>query len=128
MQTPENVRRFYQSKLWKHVRAKLRYERRGLCEECGKAGWEVHHIIPLTESNVDDPNISINEKNLMLLCTSCHDAKRATDAQAASPTRPDVSFDAEGNLIHSKEFVQFNGSVYAGHQPYKLGGPPRSKN
>jgi len=110
MQTPENVRRFYQSQLWKDVRKQVRIKRRGICEECGKAGWEVHHIIPLTESNVDDPNIATNEKNLQLLCTTCHDAKRCPNG----PTREDVAFDEDGNLIHLDKRVMFNGSQY-GH-------------
>jgi len=118
METPANVRRFYQSKLWKSVRQRVRYKHRGICEECGNAGWEVHHIIPLTESNVDDPDISINEKNLQLLCTSCHDAKRSQE----EVTREDVAFDADGNLVHLNKRVVFNGTVYSTEKQ-----PPRSK-
>jgi len=53
--------------------------RHGICELCGKAGKEVHHKVPLTESNVSDPNVSINPDNLMVLCKSCHDSIRANE-------------------------------------------------
>jgi len=129
MQTPENVRRFYQSKQWKSVRMHIRMKKRGICEECGQAGWEVHHIIPLTAENVNDPSISIGEANLQLLCTSCHDAKRATDGS----TRDDVAFDDNGELIHLNKRVVFNGTVYSGdklaidiHPSKSI--PPRSKS
>ena len=110
METPKSIRLFYQSKAWKNARTHIRMKRRGICEKCGNAGWEVHHIIPLTESNLNDPEISIGEKNLMLLCTSCHDSMRS---QSIEETREDCAFDIDGNLIHLNKNVSFNGSVYA---------------
>ncbi|MCI1244599.1 MAG: HNH endonuclease [Bacilli bacterium] len=39
---------------------------------CGEIGTEVHHKVHLTPENVGDPEISINQENLMLLCNECH--------------------------------------------------------
>lgn len=89
------IRQFYNSKEWKRVRQYKRSLARGICEECGKAGWEVHHKIPLTLKNFDDVNIRIGLENLQLLCTSCHNAKRSEEKEI----RSDVMFDDEGNLV-----------------------------
>ena len=48
-----------------------------LCEDCLKSGIvtpaeEVHHIIELTPENINDPNISLNEENLVALCREHH--------------------------------------------------------
>lgn len=86
---------FYHSPMWKRAQRAKRLQARGICEKCGKAGWEVHHIVPLTDENVDDPNVAIGMDNLMLLCTSCHNAMRAP----SGGVRSDVSFDAQGNVI-----------------------------
>lgn len=96
MGTPDNVKKFYKSTQWQRCRNLKRLQARGICEECGGPGWEVHHIIPLTAENVTDPNIAINLDNLQLLCTSCHDAKRGS---AEKEIRKDLTFDEDGNLI-----------------------------
>ena len=50
-----------------------------MCEECRKRGLivtgnlEAHHKIPLTRENINDPEISLNLDNLMLLCKPCHE-------------------------------------------------------
>ena len=49
----------------------------GLCEECLRQGkikpaQEVHHKIKLTPANVNNPEISLNWKNLEALCKECH--------------------------------------------------------
>jgi Predicted restriction endonuclease len=73
------VNAFYHSKVWAKCRDSVVRMRHGICELCGKAGKEVHHKVPLTESNVSDPNVSINPDNLMVLCKSCHDSIRANE-------------------------------------------------
>ena len=46
----------------------------GLCEAChSRAGYIVHHKIMIDESNVNDPNITLNENNLQFVCKPCHD-------------------------------------------------------
>lgn len=92
------IEKFYQSIKWKRVRNYKRALARGVCEICGKAGWEVHHIVPVTIKNVDDPDISLNLNNLMLLCTSCHNSMRRKSKQL----RDDLEFDCNGNLIKKR--------------------------
>jgi len=67
---------FYNSSRWKKAREQCIINHHGRCSICGKRGTEVHHIIPLTDKNVDDPAIATDQKNLQLLCKSCHDAQR----------------------------------------------------
>jgi len=96
MKTPEKILKFYHSKKWKRARRLKVQTARGVCEECGKAGNEVHHTIPLTLANVDDDNIAIAQDKLKLLCTECHNAARAEEKQI----RSDIKFDENGNMIH----------------------------
>lgn len=73
----EFAEKFYKSKQWQNTRnAYVRYIG-GLCEECYKKGKivpveEVHHIIPLTPENINNPNITVNWENLVGLCRECH--------------------------------------------------------
>ena len=71
---------FYNSDKWKDTRNAYVSERvrvdGGLCERCGhdtdNAGEELHHVIPLTASNINDYDISLNPDNLQWLCKDCH--------------------------------------------------------
>ena len=90
----DEIDKVYHSNAWKKARKAIVMKYRGLCCKCGKTGTEVHHIKPLTLLNVNDPMISINEDNLMLLCKSCHDSIRT-----GGVIRNDLEFDAEGNVI-----------------------------
>ena len=90
----DEIDKFYHSNTWKKARRAIVLKYRGLCCKCGKTGTEVHHIKPLTLLNVNDPMISINEDNLMLLCKSCHDAIRNDGV-----IRNDLEFDADGCVI-----------------------------
>lgn len=86
--------KFYHSSAWKKTRKLIVVAKLGLCEECGRKGTEVHHIIPLTPNNVNDPTIALNPNNLKLLCKQCHDAIRSE-----GEIRKDLQFDEEGNVI-----------------------------
>lgn len=73
----EYAERFYKSAQWQHVRAAYVRYIGGLCEQCYKQGKivpieEVHHIIPITPENINDPNITLNWNNLIGLCRECH--------------------------------------------------------
>ena len=90
----ERVDKFYRSTKWKKCRLAMIAEARGICQLCKKnVGTEVHHIIPVTDKNVDDPTIALGKDNLMVLCKSCHDAIRSKDE-----TGKIVEFDADGNV------------------------------
>ena len=68
---------FYKSQAWKHCRAEYAKTANHLCERCLskgiiKPGEIVHHKIHLTPDNIQDESISLNPKNLELLCRDCH--------------------------------------------------------
>jgi 5-methylcytosine-specific restriction endonuclease McrA len=94
MRKPKEIHRFYKSVPWQVAREIKIREARGKCERCGALGEEVHHKKLLTVHNVMDPNISLNQENLELLCKKCHNAehKRFSKSQ---------QFDEDGNLIMS---------------------------
>ena len=98
----KELQKFYQSSAWKKARKAFVALKRGLCNKCGKAGWEVHHVIPLTINNYSDPDIAINFDNLELLCTSCHNAERYKDVYI----RSDLEFDSDGNVIKKQQKMQ----------------------
>ena len=56
------IGKFYRSDRWHDARRAVIRRANGRCEKCGAVGTEVHHIVHLTNENVDDPNVSINLK------------------------------------------------------------------
>ena len=90
----------YDSPAWQNCR-KLYIAKRisidgGLCEACHqRAGYIVHHKIMIDESNVNDPNITLNHDNLQFVCKRCHD--RMPNHFVKTNNRPiRYSFDAFG--------------------------------
>lgn len=68
---------FYSSGAWKAVRELAKQRDHYLCVDCFRAGKitpaeEVHHIIPLTAQNVNDPMVALRLDNLKSLCRECH--------------------------------------------------------
>ena len=73
---------FYKSKEWKKLIEYLKLKRVNeegelICEHCGrpivkKYDCIGHHEIELTEENVNDANISLNEDNIKLIHFKCH--------------------------------------------------------
>lgn len=73
----EFSRAFYKSRTWQDCRNSYAAYRGHLCEMCLRRGILargeiVHHKIPLTPENIEDPEIALNFNNLELLCRSCH--------------------------------------------------------
>ena len=73
----DKLHQFYTSKPWRDLSYRLKVERGGKCERCGHRAKKFtlligHHKIELTEDNVDDPNISLNPKNIEIICQACH--------------------------------------------------------
>jgi 5-methylcytosine-specific restriction endonuclease McrA len=91
----EFAREFYLSKEWRRVRAYIVDRDVGLCVKCGAPGVIVHHKTPLSPANINDPEITLSEDNLELLCRECHALAHATDL----PTDRMLTFDEEGNLV-----------------------------
>lgn len=94
----ELIHRFYRCNEWKLARAIKIASAGGVCEKCGRVGEEVHHKIHLTPNNVTDPNISINQDNLILLCKDCHNKEHGRFTSGN-----EFGFDIEGNFIKIKE-------------------------
>ena len=99
---------FYKSRAWSDVRSLVMDRAHGLCERCAEKGElkpaeVVHHVKPLTERNVGDPEISLNPDNLMALCHDCHtEVHQSLGVGAMNGPRkeePRVRFDSEGNVI-----------------------------
>lgn len=73
---------FYTSRIWSAFLAQLKLDRlndRGelICEHCGKPIVKKydcigHHIIELTDDNVNDATIALNPDNVELIHFSCH--------------------------------------------------------
>ena len=91
---------FYSSPAWKKFSESIRRQRHYVCEKCGQPGNVVHHRIPLTERNVNDPTISLNPGNMQLLCRECHE--RHHNRAAKQPKRT-VLFDEQGNVVGISE-------------------------
>ena len=89
-----SIRRFYRSDKWKVARAIKIASAGGLCEKCGAIGTEVHHKIHLTPDNVSDPEISMNQDNLMLLCNECHNKEHGR-----FEGKKEYEFDSDGNMV-----------------------------
>lgn len=68
---------FYSSKAWQDTRTAYKKSVGGLCEVClehGRynAGEIVHHIIPLSPDNINNPLITLDWSNLQCVCRDCH--------------------------------------------------------
>lgn len=66
------AKKFYNSAKWKRVRDYVITREHGLCSECHRPGYIVHHIKPLTERTIRNPAIALNPNNLTYLCHDCH--------------------------------------------------------
>lgn len=66
---------------------------------CRRTAEEVHHIVELTEKNVNDIKVSLNLNNLISLCSDCH--KRITKQMKAKNggILEDIIFDEDGYPI-----------------------------
>ncbi len=101
------AKKFYHSKRWEGVRRLVWDRAQGLCERCKSRGVlkpadVVHHKIPLSPENMDDPDVSLNPDNLVALCHDCHTEvhqKLGVGAMNGSKDEPRVGFDSEGNVV-----------------------------
>lgn len=91
----EFAKSFYLSKAWRNTRQYIFNRDMGLCVRCGKPGEIVHHKIPLTPENINNPDISLSADNLELLCRDCHTVEHMGEL----PTAAELMFDDSGNLV-----------------------------
>ena len=86
MNRPTEVEAFYVSWKWRKCRKAFAASKGNLCEKCLARGiieagskdrpLEVHHKVPLTAENVNDPKVALNWDNLQLLCKDCHEEEK----------------------------------------------------
>ena len=86
MNRPASVEAFYVSWRWRKCRKEFAASKGNLCEKCLARGiieagskdrpLEVHHKVPLTAENVNDPKVALNWDNLQLLCKDCHEEEK----------------------------------------------------
>jgi hypothetical protein len=86
------LKSFYASERYQRFRAAIIAERGPRCQKCGRIlvsslDCQLHHIIELTPENVHDVSISLNPKNVLVLCHSCHDLAHARFGQAGKLER-----------------------------------------
>jgi len=77
---------FYKSKTWQKCRASYIKSVGGMCEDCLKKGIVrpgqiVHHIINITEQNINDPSITLDWSNLRYVCRDCHASEHSTEGR-----------------------------------------------
>lgn len=89
---------FYHSRTWKECRKAYGDTVFWICERCGKPGKIVHHKIWLTPANINNPWVTLDWKNLELLCQDCHNAEHFP---TISPTRKGFAFDENGDLVQT---------------------------
>ena len=73
----EYAKTFYKSEAWKKCREAYAKSKGELCEVCLSKGFYVpgeivHHKIHITPKNILDPNVTLDWKNLQLVCRRCH--------------------------------------------------------
>ena len=68
---------FYKSSAWLKTREAYAASVGWLCEDCLAKGLivpgkVVHHRTPLTPQNISDPTVTLDWRNLKLVCQDCH--------------------------------------------------------
>lgn len=93
--------KFYTSEAWKSTRLSYLDTKQHLCERCMAVdklipAKVVHHKVYLTRYNINDPNISLNHKNLEALCQDCHNKEHHREESKLK-----YKFDKDGNLVEN---------------------------
>jgi len=88
---------FYYSKSWRNCRESYKKTQHGICERCGGIAVLVHHKIPLTPTNINNPYIALAYDNLEALCQDCHNKEH----HSANASGLGYYFDGDGNIIYN---------------------------
>lgn len=69
----KNIRKFYVSKHWRKLRARVLKESKYECQMCKHRGKYARAIVVHHMEHVKDrPDLALTKSNLMSLCASCH--------------------------------------------------------
>lgn len=90
---------FYNSRMWKLARTAALKRDGYTCAYCGARATEVHHLTELNDTNISDPEVSLNLNNLQSLCHDCH-SQITMHEHGIKKIDCDMNFyfDADGNL------------------------------
>lgn len=115
----EFAKAFYSSMAWQRARADYINKRKaidgGMCELCQDApGTEVHHKVFLRPENIDDPDITLNPENFMLVCYDCHQREHEA-ARRVAMLRAKQLDGQKGVLIGGSYYLDDDGEP----QPFK---------
>ena len=68
----------------------------GLCQRCReRLGYIVHHRIELTPTNINDPDVALNQQLLEYVCLKCHNREHGV----FQPAERSVIFDENGDVV-----------------------------
>jgi len=85
----------------------------------------VHHKVPLSEENMNDPDIALNPERLIALCDDCHTEVHQELGIGAlnghKREEPRVGFDEDGNVVELKNWSNDGGMVTAYFDMSKMG-------
>ena len=84
---------FYNSQAWIKASKAYAASKFYICERCGRQGNVVHHKTKITPKNINNPEITLDFNNFMLLCHDCHNI-----IHGLAPERK-IKFDSSGNLV-----------------------------
>lgn len=70
-------KQFYASKEWRQLRDSLIIKRNMTCEKCNGHFIDTsnligHHKEELNENNINNPDVTLNEDNIEIICFDCH--------------------------------------------------------
>ncbi|NMK38210.1 HNH endonuclease [Megasphaera elsdenii] len=89
---------FYCSAKWTKLADLYRKSHFYICEKCGAPNsFEVHHVKELDTINVDDPTVSLNTDNLILLCHDCHN--RIHHRFTSKQSKREYRYDKYGHVV-----------------------------
>ncbi len=103
----EWAKAFYNSKRWQQCRDSYVSQRimfyGGVCEICDNSqGYIVHHKTMLTRSNIDNPDVALNHRNLQYVCKNCHD-KIEGHGVGNKKIKSLFAFDIDGQPVSLRE-------------------------
>lgn len=95
---------FYHSQKWRKCRESYIAERMaidgGMCEVCHEEpGYIVHHKIWIDETNINNPEITLNHENLRYECLRCHNLEERDGEMKGMERENRYVFDSDGNII-----------------------------
>ena len=95
----EWAKKFYQSTNWIRTRDYIMAKHHYICQKCHERPAEiVHHIIWLNPGNINNPDITLKEDNLIPVCRECH----AIIHEGVLSTTTGLCFNENGDLVIKK--------------------------